>query len=81
MRQAAAVSDDVRTLEKLATPDGPNLGRNEPCWCGSGRKFNRDRSLERNRRGAAPPPTARTARLAEHIMGAVSLPWLRELLR
>lgn len=39
MGLTAAVSDDVRTLEKLATPDGPKLGRNEPCWCGSGRKF------------------------------------------
>jgi len=35
----AAVSDDVRTLEELAAPDSPKLGRNQPCWCGSGRKF------------------------------------------
>lgn len=35
----AAVSDDVRTLEELATPKPPALGRNQPCWCGSGRKF------------------------------------------
>lgn len=34
-----AISDDVRTLEELAAPDGPKLGRNQPCWCGSGRKF------------------------------------------
>ncbi len=35
----AAVSNDVRTLEALAAPGGPKLGRNQPCWCGSGRKF------------------------------------------
>lgn len=35
----AAVSDDVRTLTELAAPDIPAPGRNQPCWCGSGRKF------------------------------------------
>jgi preprotein translocase subunit SecA len=22
-------------------PDGQRLGRNDPCWCGSGKKFKR----------------------------------------
>ncbi len=31
----------ARTLEPFldATGGGPKLGRNDPCWCGSGRKF------------------------------------------
>lgn len=33
-------SDDVRLLESIAaSSSGPRLGRNERCWCGSGRKF------------------------------------------
>jgi preprotein translocase subunit SecA len=24
-----------------STPDGQRLGRNDPCWCGSGKKFKR----------------------------------------
>ncbi|MGH3900112.1 MAG: SEC-C domain-containing protein [Pseudonocardiaceae bacterium] len=32
-------SDDVRTVEPFAAPAGPKLSRNQPCWCGSGRKF------------------------------------------
>jgi hypothetical protein len=28
-----------RVLESLAVPEGPALGRNERCWCGSGRKY------------------------------------------
>lgn len=35
----AAISDDVRTVEPFAAPAGPTLSRNQPCWCGSGRKF------------------------------------------
>lgn len=35
----AANSDDVRTVEPFAVPAGRTPGRNEPCWCGSGRKF------------------------------------------
>ncbi len=35
----AAISDDVRTVEPFAAPAGPKLSRNQPCWCGSGRKF------------------------------------------
>ncbi|TAL21531.1 MAG: hypothetical protein EPN99_07460 [Frankiales bacterium] len=35
----ATNSDDVRTLESLVIPAARLPGRNEPCWCGSGRKF------------------------------------------
>jgi hypothetical protein len=35
----AAVSDDVRTLESFSLPAASTPGRNERCWCGSGRKF------------------------------------------
>ncbi|HZT67241.1 MAG TPA: SEC-C metal-binding domain-containing protein [Acidimicrobiales bacterium] len=33
-----ADSDDLSTVEPLARAAGPKLGRNDPCWCGSGRK-------------------------------------------
>ena len=33
------VDVDLREVGKFATGEGPSLGRNEPCWCGSGRKF------------------------------------------
>ncbi|MGH9276667.1 MAG: YecA family protein [Acidimicrobiales bacterium] len=32
-------SDAVRALEPFARRTGPKLGRNDRCWCGSGRKF------------------------------------------
>lgn len=32
-------NDDLAVLEPFARQPGPKLGRNEPCWCGSGRKF------------------------------------------
>ena len=32
-------SHDLATVEPFAEPRGPKLGRNEPCWCGSGRKY------------------------------------------
>lgn len=31
--------DDRRELRRFTAAAGPTLGRNEPCWCGSGRKF------------------------------------------
>jgi hypothetical protein len=30
---------DLETVERYAQPSGARLGRNDPCWCGSGRKF------------------------------------------
>jgi tetratricopeptide (TPR) repeat protein len=35
----AAGSPDVALLESVVGPSGPEPGRNQPCWCGSGRKF------------------------------------------
>ncbi|GEM_PF-209524 len=31
--------EDLRTVEPFSGQSGRRLGRNEPCWCGSGRKF------------------------------------------
>lgn len=30
---------DLAEIEPFAEVEGPKLGRNDPCWCGSGRKF------------------------------------------
>lgn len=30
---------DIETVEPFARRSGPKLGRNDPCWCGSGRKY------------------------------------------
>lgn len=30
---------DLRTVEPFARRPGPKLGRNDACWCGSGRKY------------------------------------------
>lgn len=35
----ASMLDDLGTVERFARPTSARLGRNEPCWCGSGRKF------------------------------------------
>ncbi|MGH2580049.1 MAG: YecA family protein [Actinomycetota bacterium] len=32
-------NDDLREVEPFARPSEPKLGRNERCWCGSGRKY------------------------------------------
>lgn len=34
-----SVRQDLEEVEPFATPSGAALGRNEPCWCGSGRKY------------------------------------------
>ncbi len=44
--------------EPAPEPVRPELGRNEPCWCGSGRKYkkchmNEDESLKSKSRAAA----------------------------
>jgi len=31
--------DEVGTVDEFAHARGPKVGRNDPCWCGSGRKF------------------------------------------
>jgi tetratricopeptide (TPR) repeat protein len=41
LRRAGASPDDelVELLERFRPPAHPELGRNQPCWCGSGRKY------------------------------------------
>jgi hypothetical protein len=41
LRQAGVADDDdeLAFLLALASPARPDLGRNQPCWCGSGRKY------------------------------------------
>ncbi len=41
LRRAGAPPDDelVQLLEQFRPVARPGLGRNEPCWCGSGRKY------------------------------------------
>jgi hypothetical protein len=41
LRRAGAGSDHplAKTLEQYRSEPRPNIGRNEPCWCGSGRKY------------------------------------------
>ena len=33
------VAHDLATIEPFIRPAAPELGRNDPCWCGSGRKY------------------------------------------
>lgn len=42
---------DVVTVRPFAVAAGPEPGRNEPCWCGSGRKY---KQCHRGQRSAAP---------------------------
>jgi hypothetical protein len=37
-RLEAPDPDDIATIERFARPPGGKLGRNDACWCGSGRK-------------------------------------------
>ena len=41
LRRAEAPADDplVELLEEFRPAPHPNLGRNDPCWCGSNRKY------------------------------------------
>jgi hypothetical protein len=41
LRRAGMDDDDplVRLLEEHRTPERADVGRNSPCWCGSGRKY------------------------------------------
>lgn len=36
---ASDLNQDLRVIEPFALSSGPKLGRNDPCWCGSGRKY------------------------------------------
>ncbi len=35
----AAVNQDLAAVERFASPSRPRPGRNDACWCGSGRKY------------------------------------------
>ena len=65
----AAASADGESPQQPAQPtkvetfrrDKPKLGRNDPCWCGSGKKYKKchmakDEAEERAQRQAAPAP-------------------------
>jgi hypothetical protein len=41
LRRAGVPADDeeLMFLQGLSSPARPDLGRNKPCWCGSGRKY------------------------------------------
>jgi tetratricopeptide (TPR) repeat protein len=41
LRRSGAAPDDpmVEMLQRYRVTSRPDLGRNEPCWCGSGRKY------------------------------------------
>jgi preprotein translocase subunit SecA len=38
---AAAGQSAAAAMEEPFTRDQPKVGRNDPCWCGSGKKFKR----------------------------------------
>ncbi len=37
--EVPADDPDLAAVRPFATPAGPEPGRNDPCWCGSGRKY------------------------------------------
>lgn len=39
--QASQTSADAAPIGETYTRDEPKVGRNDPCWCGSGKKFKR----------------------------------------
>ncbi len=38
--------DEGPARSAAQAPDGSKLGRNDPCWCGSGKKFKRCHGAE-----------------------------------
>lgn len=39
LEPSSAISQDLREVEQFTSSRRPSLGRNDPCWCGSGRKY------------------------------------------
>ena len=39
INQAMAYGDDTTVATRVATDDVPKVGRNDPCPCGSGKKY------------------------------------------
>ena len=37
--EGMSIEDDVAVAEPLPLPEGVHVGRNDPCPCGSGKKF------------------------------------------
>jgi preprotein translocase subunit SecA len=38
-KESSPVSHSGGNVEKGRTPEGKKIGRNDPCWCGSGKKY------------------------------------------
>lgn len=66
--------DDLRLLSRFDSPPRPAVGRNEPCWCGSGRRF---KQCHLNKPAGFPLPervgwlARKSAMYAEHQFGAL----------
>src|SRR5260370_15285108 len=52
---AVAGNGGARGAAAVAPPEARNLGRNDPCWCGSGKKY-KDRPWDRAHLAAPPRP-------------------------
>ena len=65
--------DFRRTLEAFLPKPGPQLGRNQPCWCGSGRKF---KQCHLNRTELPPLPERATWLYAKAAMFVTGSEWL-----
>lgn len=78
LERAGVDPDDgvVRLLREYASPEVVPLRRNDPCWCGSGRR------LKQCHRGDAPLPLTRRATLLYHKASAFLQdgPWREELI-
>jgi len=78
LERAGVDPDDgvVRLLREYAAPEVVPLRRNDPCWCGSGRR------LKQCHRGDAPLPLTRRATLLYHKASAFLQdgPWREELI-
>ena len=50
-------SSDGAPAQQTVRKTGPELGRNDPCWCGSGKKY-KNCHLQSDRAKAAGQPAA-----------------------
>jgi hypothetical protein len=63
----AADDPDIDVVRPFAAPVGPEPGRNDPCWCGSGRKYKQCHRGQRQ----APPLADRVGWLHRKAIGYV----------
>lgn len=76
--EAPGDDPDVAIVARFAAASGPEPGRNEPCWCGSGRKF---KQCHLGRPAVAPLPDRvrwlhrKAAAYVERRGGAVGAVW------